>query len=539
MKELVIDVSHCDPDIDIAEWKRRRGIWAVIVKCGGYEVLKRGCLPEQFQTRVFERHYQQVVANGLHVGAYYYSVATDVETARANADHCASILAGHHFDMPIYLDIEDANQLSIGKRALTDVILAFIGRMREHGYDAGTYTYRSMLHASMYGSELEPYPLWVAEYSDRCRTDLDYGMWQFGAIDIDGHVTWDDEDGYVDANWCYVDYPSRGGNMKRVYLNNEAAEIHYFMVTDPRFGYSQHPERWGGEEEVEFTSSSGRKYRLQTGAFDCSSSTCKAWQLVLEGTPYEGALDGASCTSDMEEAFVSSGLFYSEYSAARRGDLYLNPGDHVAMCQDGGADGVFGFDSLSEFNVNENGTATWGEPGDQTGFESVFRDYYDRPWQIVLHYNHKGDYDLDPEPPRHVVPDLGHGAVYRLYNPHNGRHHYTTGHNEAQSLCDIGWTDEGLAWRASDNGDKVRRMYNPYEGQHLLTASDTEAIELVGLGWQYEGVAMYSKGSTEVYRLFNAHSREHLWTTSIKERDALRRAGWKSEGIGLWAVSDK
>lgn len=399
MKELVIDVSHIDKTIDIAEWKRRRGIWAVIVKCGGYEDIGSG-YPEQFQTRIFEQHYRNTVNNGLHVGAYYYSVATDVATMRANADHCASLLKGKSFDMPIYLDVEDRGQLGIGRRVLTDAIIAFIRRMQEHGYEAGLYTYRSMLNESMYGKELEPYPLWVAEYSDRCRTDIKHGMWQFGAMNIDGDVYRGDKSGYVDANWCYVDYPGKkqGGSatLTKVSIADIAARIHYDMVTDPRNGYSQKPERWGGDYGGTKTLNLyGHNYTYKLGSYDCSSSEITAWRLALQGTPYEGALDGATYTSDMQAAFVNSGLFTASLTPAKRGDLYLTPGDHTAMCQDGGSDGVFGYDCLSEFNMNEYRGASYGKPGDQTGYESVFRAYYDRPWKTVLHYNGKADYYIN------------------------------------------------------------------------------------------------------------------------------------------------
>jgi hypothetical protein len=79
----------------------------------------------------------------------------------------------------------------------------------------------------------------------------------------------------------------------------------------------------------------------------------------------------------MKRVFVNSGLFYAEYSPAKRGDIYLAEEKHTAMCQDGGNDGVFGYDALSEFNRNENHGATNGRPGDQDGHESVIRAYYD------------------------------------------------------------------------------------------------------------------------------------------------------------------
>ena len=98
----------------------------------------------------------------------------------------------------------------------------------------------------------------------------------------------------------------------KICLDNESAEMHYFMVVDPRFGYEQYPDRWGGDHpdgDVVFISSSGRKYILKTGSYDCSSSTIYVWRKSLEGTPFEGLLNGASYTGDMKDVFVESGLF--------------------------------------------------------------------------------------------------------------------------------------------------------------------------------------------------------------------------------------
>jgi hypothetical protein len=88
----------------------------------------------------------------------------------------------------------------------------------------------------------------------------------------------------------------------------------------------------------------------------------------------------------MRDAFCGTGLFRAAYSPAKRGDLYLAEGKHVAMCQDGGGDGVYGRDCLTEFNRNENHAASYGKVGDQDGYESVFRGYYDDGWNTVLHY---------------------------------------------------------------------------------------------------------------------------------------------------------
>lgn len=181
----------------------------------------------------------------------------------------------------------------------------------------------------------------------------------------------------------------------KINIADVAAKIHYDMVTDNRNGYSQAPTRWGGDYGGTKTLTiNGRDYTYKLGSYDCSSSTITAWKLALKYTPYEGKLDAATYTGDMKKVFVNSGLFTASLTNAKRGDLYLAEGKHVAMCQDGGHDGVFGYDCLSEFNRNENRGATYGKPGDQDGYEAVMRGYYDDGWNTVLHYNGKADYEV-------------------------------------------------------------------------------------------------------------------------------------------------
>lgn len=238
---------------------------------------------------------------------------------------------------------------------------------------------------------------------------------------------------------------------KLVSLADVAARIHCDMVTDERNGYSQKPERMGGDYGGSKTLIiNGRNYTYKLGSYDCSSSVIIAWRLALQGTPYEGKLDDATCTSDMREVFVGSGLFTASYTPAKRGDLYLNEGVHVAMCQDGGNDGVFGYDCLSEFNMNENGGATYGQPGDQTGYEAVLRGYYDDGWNTVLHYTGKADYYIDGNDGQSedemICIIQPNGKDYLVY--FDGSKLYKLGHpDEAEALKEV--------YRKTHNGSEM------------------------------------------------------------------------------------
>lgn len=250
-------------------------------------------------------------------------------------------------------------------------------------------------------------------------------------------------DGQFDRLASEVNAKLSGGSAKtKVSIADVAARIHYDMVTDERNGYSQYPDRWGGDNGAPKTLEiNGRKYTYKPGSFDCSSSTILAYRLSLQGTPYEGSLDDATCTSDMRAVFVGSGLFTASLTPAKRGDLYLAEGKHVAMCQDGGSDGVFGYDCLSEFNRNENGGAYNGKPGDQDGKEAILRNYYDDGWNTVLHYNGKADYYID------------------------GGDKQANGQSEDEMICII--QPNGKDYLAYFDGSKLYKLGHPDEAEAL------------------------------------------------------------------------
>lgn len=169
-------------------------------------------------------------------------------------------------------------------------------------------------------------------------------------------------------------------------LANVAATLHHHLCTHDWHGYDQHA-RWGDGEGVCSVTVDGKTYVVEQGDRDCSSSVIECWRAALRGTPYEGRLNGATYTGNMRSVFVASGLFEWKPMSfiAQRGDIYLNEVNHTAMCQTPNPD------TLSEFGINEKGTITGGRVGDQTGYESRVRAYYDYPWDGILHYNGKAD----------------------------------------------------------------------------------------------------------------------------------------------------
>lgn len=83
-------------------------------------------------------------------------------------------------------------------------------------------------------------------------------------------------------------------------------------------------------------------------------------------------------------------------------------------------------------------------------------------------------------------------VVYRLYDPNARQHHYTTDHDEAQSLVNAGWNAETVTFAAARDGKPVYRVYNPNTGAHHFTADIAERDHLVEVGWNDEEIGWYA-----------------------------------------------
>ena len=166
--------------------------------------------------------------------------------------------------------------------------------------------------------------------------------------------------------------------------------------------------------------------------YDCSSAVIQTWENA--GVPVKS--NGATYTGNMYSVFKSCGFIdvtndvdiYSG-SGLQRGDVLLNHVHHTAMyCGNG---------QIVQASINEYGTTTGGQTGDQTGREFYIRSYYNYPWDVVLRYNGNAE-NIAPSSPetsklnRNItvsLPEIQNGDIdvsvamlqaalkYKGYNP--------------------------------------------------------------------------------------------------------------------------
>ena len=114
------------------------------------------------------------------------------------------------------------------------------------------------------------------------------------------------------------------------------------------------------------------------GECDCSS-------LVIHCLQEAGFDTGsASYTGDMSENLCARGWYrVNNDNNPQRGDILLNDVHHVAV--------YIGSGLLCQASRNENHGANGGQPGDQDGYETNTRDYYNYPWSCYLRYGGSSD----------------------------------------------------------------------------------------------------------------------------------------------------
>ena len=379
MNELVLDVSMWDEGIDLSAWKKKRNVWGVIIKAGGNE-------GKRYKDPLFEDHYRSAKSLGLHVGAYYYTTSTTKADAKADADHFAGLLKGKSLDMPAYMDVEDARQYALGRRALTDVIKAFCDQLSKSGFKSGIYVNGSTLTNLVYPDELSKYAVWVAAWKQGWPSyALDAGLWQQGTMRLsDGYVFFDDVSGCVDASWCSIDYPSQiTGKAKeattaKLLKREVAAQVMEHYCNHNAHGYSQYNREGDGTIET-ITLSDGSTVRGHGGDVDCSELVRQCYE---SAGVLGGYWDDYMWTKNEDEVLTKHGFERVGLSSVVRGDVLWRSG-HTGMYLGNGKTG--------EAHHGDYPGGLSGRKGDQDGTEVRVTTYRTSDWTRAYHYPESGD----------------------------------------------------------------------------------------------------------------------------------------------------
>lgn len=195
-----IDVSKWQGQIDW-ECVAADGISFAMIKCGGGD-------DDLYEDRYFRYNIENAIANGLRVGVYFYSGATDVAAAKEEAEYCLSLIKDYDIKYPVAFDWElnDDEDPDV----ITEVCEAFCDIIADNGYAPMIYTNRNRWYNTMNAGELtSKYLAWMAAWfydyyytstrweigGDIASFKYPFQIWQYGVTDTVSGI-----DGYVDMD---------------------------------------------------------------------------------------------------------------------------------------------------------------------------------------------------------------------------------------------------------------------------------------------------------------------------------------------------
>lgn len=153
----------------------------------------------------FETNYRNAKAAGLDVGVYYYTYATSEAMADAELALLRQAVYGKELTLPVAVDVEDNRLTSLDKQSLTDLTAYALHEVEQMGFYAQLYTYTSFAKAHLYvdGAALQPYDVWLADYTGKTpNVTFNYNAHQHTSKGAVPGIS-----GNVDLNVTELNYP--------------------------------------------------------------------------------------------------------------------------------------------------------------------------------------------------------------------------------------------------------------------------------------------------------------------------------------------
>lgn len=183
----IIDVSAYQGTID---WdKAKNNIDGAILRCGyGSDITSQ-------DDKQFTRNLSECERLGIPRGVYLYSYAKNETQAKSELAHILRLIKGHTFQLPIFLDCEQAGTEKFAPRACEIICEG----LKEAGFLPGVYANTSWW--TNYLTSVTAYTRWVAQYNTVCTYKGSYDMWQYTDKGRINGIS-----GNVDVSYCYKDF---------------------------------------------------------------------------------------------------------------------------------------------------------------------------------------------------------------------------------------------------------------------------------------------------------------------------------------------
>ena len=179
------------------------------VKNAGYEfVMIKSSEGHTLADKSLSRNLTEAAKAGLHTGVYHWFWGRSVEETQQEIDFFLQTIKGCKMEMPVALDVEQADLLKLGRDKLTQYIKQWCDGVKAGGYYPVIYANKAWLTSYIDMSKLLNYDIWIAQYNSKITyTGVgNIGMWQYSSTEKVPGVGGGKQN--IDVNICYCDYPS-------------------------------------------------------------------------------------------------------------------------------------------------------------------------------------------------------------------------------------------------------------------------------------------------------------------------------------------
>ncbi len=186
---LGIDVSKYQGTIDWAQVKAS-GVDFAMIRVG-YRTKVNGAICEDPTARY---NMQEAQANGIKIGAYFFSSAINEAEAKAEAEFTVGLIAKYKITYPVAYNCEDfqssdSRQYGLDNTARSNLAIAFLDQIAASGYTPMFYAAKGeMENNALWNTDTlsSKYKIWVAQYpsvaypqTEKSSYSGSHDMWQY------------------------------------------------------------------------------------------------------------------------------------------------------------------------------------------------------------------------------------------------------------------------------------------------------------------------------------------------------------------------
>lgn len=206
-----VDVSYHQQNID---WEQvaEAGFEFAMIRAGRRGYGEEGSLAVDTE---FDANMRGAVANGMDVGVYFFSQATNMVEVIEETAMVLELIESYDVTYPVVFDwefiAEDANARTkdVTGEEITEMAAYFCKKVEEAGYIPSIYFNMDMAYRYLDLSELKEYPFWLAELTANPRFYYHFDMWQYTFTGVVPGISTD-----VDLNLSFRDFAAESAALK-------------------------------------------------------------------------------------------------------------------------------------------------------------------------------------------------------------------------------------------------------------------------------------------------------------------------------------